>query len=322
MQLRGQEITNEDGARLLRALAERGGCALLQPCNRRWRPRPQYQQVPRSLRRPEQAFRCSPMGVFIHENSTRVYIVATGLAVGGATALFVTHGGDPVASFSTGMAVRAPRWIRVVSLTVGTSGPRFVPLERVVEVRPFVSFRAWRKVETTFRLNTLFQQHQLHTAHRAGELVVRSIVGCACKPQWEAVWRGHRGGLRIQPLAAGFRPAAGHLCNRPARGMGTPCTQRAVFHPEYDSETGWRHWPPRVRPGTRCFCERAGKCHTHDAPAAGELWRARVCCSGWLHRAVRVGRDLAGAPGLAGYTLTSPDAVMLPLCRCSPLCGQ
>ncbi len=126
----------------------------------------------RSLRRLEQAFRCSPMGVFIDENSTWLYIVATGLALGGAVALYVTRSGDPVASFSTDMAARALRSIRLGSLTVGTGGLRFVPSERVVEVQPFVSFRAWRQVETTFRLHALFQQDQLHTARGAAELVV------------------------------------------------------------------------------------------------------------------------------------------------------
>ncbi|MCL6502223.1 MAG: hypothetical protein K6T86_06020 [Pirellulales bacterium] len=125
-----------------------------------------------SLRRLEQAFRCSPTGVFLDENSTWLYIVAAGLALGGATALYVTRSGDPVASFSTDIAARALRSIRLGSLTVGTEGLRFVPSERIVEVQPFLSFRAWRQVETTFRLHALFQQDQLHTARGAAELVV------------------------------------------------------------------------------------------------------------------------------------------------------
>lgn len=172
LQVRRQEITNEEGEHLLRALAESGSRAVLQSVQSQVEASSKYQQVKLSLQRLEKAFRCSPMGVFIDENSTWLYIVATGLALGGAAALYVTRSGDPVANFSTDLAARTLRSIRLGSLTVGTSGLRFVPSERVVEVQPFVSFRAWRQVETTFRLRALFQQDQLHTARGTAQLVV------------------------------------------------------------------------------------------------------------------------------------------------------
>jgi hypothetical protein len=138
MQNSGQQITSADGTRVARAVGEAAGTTVLQNVQQQVENSSAYHDVQASLRRLEGAFRCSPMGVFVSENSTLLYIVASGLALGGATALYVTRAGDLPAGWATDFAARRLRSIRLGRLEVGTQALRFVPSERIVEVQPFL----------------------------------------------------------------------------------------------------------------------------------------------------------------------------------------
>lgn len=197
MQNSGQPITNADGARVARTAGEAAGTAVLHNVQQQVESSSAYKDVQTSLRRLEGAFRCSPMGVFVSENSTLLYIVASGLALGGATALYVTRSGDLPAGWATDFAARRLRSIRIGSLEVGTQALRFVPSERVVEVQPFLSVSLWREIRTTFRLNVAFQQDQVQTATGGVDISVPLHRGVTLT--------GRASGGVQQPLVSGVR---------------------------------------------------------------------------------------------------------------------
>ena len=171
-QLRGETISTEDGQRVLQQLRSAGSSAVEHSVQHQIEASSRYREVERRLQRLERAFQCSPVGIFVDENKTWLYIIASGLALGGVAALYVTRTGDSVASWMTDFSARRLRSIRIGRLEAGTERLRFVPSERVVEVQPFLTVRQWREVRTTFRLNAVFRADAVEAVRGGVDLSV------------------------------------------------------------------------------------------------------------------------------------------------------
>lgn len=173
----GQTITNADGQRVLQAVGGAAATAVGQDVRQQIEASSGFHQAQQQLRRLEAAFNCSPMGIFVDQHQALLYIVASGIAIGSATALYVARTGDTFASWATDFAARRLRSIQIGRLEVGTEALRFVPSERVVEVQPFLNVQTWREVRLGLRLHGVFREEQVQTATAGGEIVVRPTRG-------------------------------------------------------------------------------------------------------------------------------------------------
>lgn len=171
-QARGEATTPEDGTRMLGRLGEAAGTAIGEEVLAGVQRSSLYREAERRLRRLECAFQNQPVGIFLSENPAVLYIVAAGVALGTATAMYVTRSGDVPASWATALAQQHLRFRPIGNLEIGADEITFRPEESEVGIRVFAT-ATWRRVETTFKANALFHQDTVAQVGASGQLSVR-----------------------------------------------------------------------------------------------------------------------------------------------------
>lgn len=167
----GKEVSNQDGQKVLRSVSRAA-----QKSSEKWveeqiKKSSDYKAMEKGLETLQCRFKESPVGVFIDENKGFMIVLASGLAIGGAVALYTTRSGDWVASKAAGLASKQLRFKVLGNIELGAKNLVFKPSERHVEMTTFATTK-WKSVKTTLDLQVSFKEDALAKATASGEVEV------------------------------------------------------------------------------------------------------------------------------------------------------
>lgn len=145
-------FSEADGKKLLGDLAQKSLKAAGQNIAEQVKKSPEYKRLEKSAERLAEALKCSQVGVWFDKNKTILYIIAAGVGIGGAAALYVARTGDEVADVATFLAGKQlfkGKVIGDLELTVGV--PTFKPSTREITLDLEAS-KKWDKVSVNFKV--------------------------------------------------------------------------------------------------------------------------------------------------------------------------
>lgn len=123
-----------------------------------------YQAVEAGLRELQCAFKRSAIGVWIDENAALLIIAATGIVVGGVTAMYVARSGDVPAEALTTLAKVGLKQIEVGTLKFGLDDLKFVPSSREVGFKAYIGKGKLKAVTTKLSLQVSVKDASLESA--------------------------------------------------------------------------------------------------------------------------------------------------------------
>jgi hypothetical protein len=169
LQRQGKPIGNDQGTKVLQAVGKAASAPAMNAAKREIERTSEYRAVQAGLKQLECSFRQSPMGVFVDEHKGLLIIVASGLAIGGAVAMYVAKSGDWAASKMASLASKKLRFKVLGNVEVGAKQIKFNPSERKVELTTF-STASWKAVKVSLNLPVTFKDVKLMAASAKGEL--------------------------------------------------------------------------------------------------------------------------------------------------------
>lgn len=110
----------------------------------------EYKDLIKGLDNLKCAVKATPAGIWVNKNETLVIVILSAVALGGATVLYTTRWGDPIAKPSTDLIKNALKSGKVGSLEVKLSGLRFVPSQQHVMASLDLTSTSWTRYKTTF----------------------------------------------------------------------------------------------------------------------------------------------------------------------------
>jgi len=133
----------------------------------------QFKQLKAQLDKLKCSFEKSPVGVWVEEHKDKwyVYVVAAGVGLAGAGAMYATWWGDDLVSPLTKLAEKQLRFKPMGTLEVGANKITFVPSKRVVGVQAFATGK-WERVTATLEVSVTMEKEKLTAAGGTGTVVV------------------------------------------------------------------------------------------------------------------------------------------------------
>jgi hypothetical protein len=131
-----------------------------------------YQRLEGSLKDLKCAYEKSPIGVWVDEHKAVLIIVASGVALGAATAMYLTNTGDTPAGWATELAKDKIKTTVLGKLELGVSEVTFVPSKREVGMVAYVETKNWKAVQAKLSINVKAADEKLVSAGGALEVKV------------------------------------------------------------------------------------------------------------------------------------------------------
>ena len=177
-QARGKTIGNDDGAKAMTAVAKAALGAGQKQVTHDIKNSSAYRKAEQGLKDLECTFKKSPVGIWVDENKGILYVIAAGVALGSATAMYVTRAGDLPAEWAAKLAKEKLRFKPIGEVELGVDDLKFKPSERQVELKTFATLK-WKKVETKVTLRGSFKDDKFQAAGGGAKVVIP--VGDAAK---------------------------------------------------------------------------------------------------------------------------------------------
>lgn len=168
----GQRVTQADALAMGKKAVTAAQKPVLDAAKKQVTSSPEFGRLKHSLKDLGCEFKKSPIGVFVDENKGWLILVGVGLAVGGATAMYVLRDGDMIAGGATSLAGKSLRFTVLGNVTLGAKSLKFVPSKRQVGATTFAEIK-WQKVETKFEAAVEFKDDRLAATSGRGEVVVK-----------------------------------------------------------------------------------------------------------------------------------------------------
>lgn len=182
-----------------------------------------YKKVEKSLKDLECAFKKSKVGVFIDENKTVLIIVASGVVVGAATAMYVAGVGDKPLEWATDLAEKKLKGIQLGKIDLSVPNLKIEPSTKRIEVEVGVNTARWKAIPATD-----FKVH----AHTKDEKVVALGFDVETKlPLAKGFYMPF--GAGVDPVADKYRFSLGIVGQ--ADGLSVQIGAERVLSPEKDS---------------------------------------------------------------------------------------
>ncbi len=175
-QHKGQPVTSQDAGKFGQAVGTKAAQAAANSAKKQIEQSAEFRQLKHSLKELECAFKSSPIGVFVDENKGWLVVIAAGLAVGGATAMYVVRKGDFVASKLTSIAGDKLKFKFLGNVEAGVKGITFAPSDRKLDATAFAKAK-WSKVEAEIGFQVAVQNDKLTSASGQGQVVVNVARG-------------------------------------------------------------------------------------------------------------------------------------------------
>lgn len=148
-------VSTDDAQALAKMVAEAGGKALEQNVIEQIKKSSHYKALDQSIKDLTEDLKNAPMGVWLNENKTWLYIVGAGAVLGGATAMYVTRTGDALTSRLlpqlSGQSVSF-KPIGTMKMEVGISQITFTPSQRHIEAKTFMKVE-WQQIKAQVNLS-------------------------------------------------------------------------------------------------------------------------------------------------------------------------
>lgn len=161
----------EQGGKVLAAIGKAANASAQAAAKKQIESTSEFRSVKAGLTQLECTFKKSPTGVFIDENSGWLIIVASGVAIGGAAAMYAAKSGDWAASQMATFASKKLRFKVLGNVELGLKTVKFKPSNRQVELTT-LSTAKWKSVKASIDLHVAFKDDKLTTASTKGEVVV------------------------------------------------------------------------------------------------------------------------------------------------------
>jgi len=111
---------------------------------------PEYKDLLKGLENLKCAVKATPSGIWVNKHETFVIVILSAVALGGATVLYSTKWGDPIAKPSTALIKSALKSGKVGGLEVKLSELKFIPSQQHVMSSIDISPTSWTRFKTTF----------------------------------------------------------------------------------------------------------------------------------------------------------------------------
>ena len=178
LQNKGTSVTNQDGVKVLKAAGKAAAGAGTQNVKQQIEGGQAYKKLQRSLDTLVCSYKKSPVGVWINENEMLLIIVASGLAVGGAAAMYQVRKGDQVAAWGLDLAKTHFDVEVIGGLKLGVSNPEFVPSRRRIGLKGFAK-ADFKGVKGTLDVSVATQENKLAAVSGNADIVVPISSGLA-----------------------------------------------------------------------------------------------------------------------------------------------
>lgn len=110
----------------------------------------EYKGLMKGLDNLKCAVKATPTGIWVNKHETLVIVILSAVALGGATVLYSTRWGDPIAKPSTDLIKSALKNKKIGTLEVKLSGLKFVPSQQHVVGSLEMTPTSWTRFKTTF----------------------------------------------------------------------------------------------------------------------------------------------------------------------------
>lgn len=175
-QKKNKPVSSHDVKHSAKKIATTAGDAALSSAKRQIESSPEYRKLKDGIQKLECSFRHSTVGVFVDENKGWLILVASGLALGGATALYVLRTGDKISGEVAKLAGKHLRFKILGNVEIGTKEILFVPSKQAVGTKVFAAVK-WQKVSAKVDIHVAFKEDQLTSTSARGEVVWKIAKG-------------------------------------------------------------------------------------------------------------------------------------------------
>ncbi len=134
---------------------------------------PQYRDLEAAAKKVVDSLACSPVGVFVNENKTWLYIVGAGAVVAGGVAMYVARSGDEITQpILSALGTKSVSFKPIGSLEVeiGAGDLGFKPKEQLIEGKLFANIK-WKKMQVKFEVTAKAVGSQVTTAGKAQVII-------------------------------------------------------------------------------------------------------------------------------------------------------
>ena len=176
LQRQGKSADDPQGIKVLQRLGNAAKSPAEKAVRKEIEKSKEYRRVQEGLKNLECSFKNSPMGVFVDENKGLLIVLASGIALGGAAALYVARSGDWPANQLASLAGEQLRFKVLGNIELGAKKVAFKPSERKVELTTFTTAK-WKRVQANLDLHVGFKDDKLATASSKGQVVVQVAQG-------------------------------------------------------------------------------------------------------------------------------------------------
>jgi hypothetical protein len=142
-------VSEEEAKELGKKLLEAGKEGVVDNVTHQIKSTAKYAALDKSLKDLTSAIKKTPMGVWVDEHSTMLYIVGAGAVLGGAAAMYVMRSGDAVTEHImplVGGKSVSFKLLGKLKLDLGLDKLSFKPSERLIESKTFISAK-WKQLE-------------------------------------------------------------------------------------------------------------------------------------------------------------------------------
>ena len=176
LQRANKSIGNDVGVKVFSAIGKSVGFSAQKAAKKKIERSSDYKAVENSLKELECRFKESPTGVFIDEHKGLVIVVASGIAIGGVTAMYAAKSGDWVASQLASLASKQLRFKVLGNVELGAKKIVFKPSERKVELTT-LTVAKWKTVKASLDLHVAFKDDNFAKSSASSEVVVDVAKG-------------------------------------------------------------------------------------------------------------------------------------------------
>jgi hypothetical protein len=159
----------ESIARAAGAAAQKATISQLEQSAKRTR---EHQRLEQSIKQLECSWRKSALGVFVDKHKGLLIIVGSGLALGGAVAMYQFKAGDEIAGPATDLLKKLVKFSVLGNVEISTGKIVFQPAERIVGTT-LVATANWKRVKLKFEAGVRFQDVKLTQATGKAEVSIK-----------------------------------------------------------------------------------------------------------------------------------------------------
>lgn len=173
----GKTVTTDDVQAGAKAVATAAADPALKSAEEKIKSTREFKKLEASVKELECAYRKSPVGIFVDKHELELILIGAGLAIGGATAMYVFRTGDELVNNPLAdMAKKLVKKKFLGNIEVAAKEITFRPSERVVGTK-ILTTGTWERVTVKFELGATFKELDVQNASGRGDLSVKVTKG-------------------------------------------------------------------------------------------------------------------------------------------------